>query len=134
MYCSLRPSAPCASASVEQQLLLRRCGELQVVERVLVGFEAHHLHDARTALGFLGRGEALGLAVLPLGREGDLLQARQEHRVEVVAHLDEDELALAAVLAVQVDDGVAGGAGASEVVEHHAHPLARQAEPKTVCD
>ena len=33
------------------------------------------------------------------------------------ANLDEDELARAAVFAVQVDDGVAGGAGACEVVE-----------------
>ena len=35
----------------------------------------------------------------------------------MVAHLDEDELPAAAVLAVQVDDGVSGGAGTGEVVE-----------------
>ena len=102
---------------VEQGLLRVGAAGLQVVERVLVGFEADDLDDARAALGFLGRGEALGLAVLPLRREGDLLDARQQHRVEVVAHLDEDELAPPAVLAVQVDDGVAGGARASEEVE-----------------
>ena len=55
--------------------------------------------------------------VLPFGGEGDLLEAGHENRVEVVAHLDEDELAAAAVLAVEVDDGVAGSAGAGEVVE-----------------
>jgi hypothetical protein len=85
---------------VEQELLRGGAAGLQVVERVLVRLEADDLDDARAALGFLGRGKALGLTVLPLRREGDLLDAWQEHRVEVVAHLDEDELAASAVLAV----------------------------------
>ena len=111
---------------VEQRLLLVRTAGLKVVESVLIGFEADDLHDARTALAFLRCRKALGLAVLPFRRKGDLLDARQKHRVEVVAHLDEDELAPAAVLTVEIDDGVAGGAGTGEEVEHLSIRLARQ--------
>ena len=101
-----------------KQLLRVGAANFKVVERVLVGFEADDLDDARAALGLFGCGEALGLAVLPLGREGDLLDARQQHRVEVVAHLDENELTPSAVFSVQVDTGVAGGAGTGEIIEN----------------
>ncbi|GIX36489.1 MAG: hypothetical protein KatS3mg126_2268 [Lysobacteraceae bacterium] len=113
----LEPVRPLRLGQVQQALLRLGALQLQVVEGVLVGFEAHHLEDTRTALGLLGGGQTLGLAVLPLRGEGDLLQARQQHRVEVVALLDEDELAPAAVLAVEVDDRVAGGARAGEIVK-----------------
>ena len=35
----------------------------------------------------------------------------------MLAHLDEDVFAVTAVLAVEIDDGVTGGAGAGEEVE-----------------
>ena len=83
-------------------LLLSATG-LQVVERVFVGFETDDFDDTWAALRFLALGEALGLAVLPLRCERDLLDAWQKHRVEVVAHLNEDELALAQA-ADQIND------------------------------
>ena len=89
----LLPEAVCALrlGRVEQKLLLLGAAGLQVVECVFVGFETDDLDDVGTALGLFGSGEALGLASLPFRRKGDLLGARQKHRVEVVAHLDEDE-------------------------------------------
>ena len=102
---------------VERRLLLHGAARLQVVEGVFVGFEAHHLDDPRGAFGFLRGGGALRPAVLPFRGERDLLDPGKENGVEVVAHLDEDELASSTVLAIQVDDGVAGGAGAGEEVE-----------------
>ena len=70
------------------------------VQRVFVRFEADVLDDAGRPLRFLRGGVALRLTVFPFGRESDLLDARQQHSVKVFAHLDEDELALAAILAV----------------------------------
>ena len=111
-----------APRRVERELLFIGAARLQVVEGVFVGFEAHHLDDLRGAFGFLGRGGPLRPAVLPLRGERDLLDAGEKNGVEVVAHLDEEELASSAVLAVQVDDGVAGGPGAGETVEDEALP------------
>ncbi len=102
-----------------ERLLAGSVVKLNVVQRVLVGLQADDLDDARPALRFLCRGHALRLAVLPFGAEGDLFDARQEHGVEVVGHIHQDELAPPTILAVQVDDGVAGGAGAGEEVENH---------------
>ena len=70
-------------------------------------------------LSFLRRREPLGLAIPPLRREGDLLDPPHQHRVKVVAHLDKDELAPAAVFTVEIDDRVACGARAGEIVEHY---------------
>src|SRR5690606_13026307 len=80
-------------------------------------FQADYFDDTRTPFGFFCRGHAFGLAVLPLRGEGDFLQARQENGIKVIRHLHQDELAPPAVFAVQVDDGMAGGAGTGEVVE-----------------
>ena len=47
----------------------------------------------------------------------DLLQARQQHRIEVMADFHQNALAPPAVLPVELDHGVSGGAGAGEIVE-----------------
>ena len=60
---------------------------------------------------------ALRLAFLPVRAVGDLLDSGQHHRVEILPHFDEDELSLPVVLAIQIDDRVAGGPGTGEVVE-----------------
>ena len=65
--------------------------------------------------GVAGR---LGLPVLPFWRESHLLDTRQQYSIEVVAHFDENEFASLAVLTVEVDDGVARGAGAAKKVEN----------------
>ena len=78
--------------------------------------EPEHLDQSWCSFDFLLRRETLWLTVLPLRRVHDLLDSRHEHGVEVVGHLDQDEPAPPAVLAVEVDDGVACGAGASEEV------------------
>jgi len=99
--------------------------QLQVVERVFVRLEAEVLDEMRATLAFIVARAPLGLAILPLRRVGDLLEARQQHCVEVVGHLDEDEPAPSAVFAVEVDDGVAGRTGTGESIEkrpplHHS--------------
>ena len=60
----------------------------------------------------------LRLPVAPLVGEGDLLDAGQDDGLEVLAHLDEDVFALAAVLPVEVHHGVSGGTAAGEEVQH----------------
>jgi hypothetical protein len=62
-----------------------------------------------------------GLTVLPVLGIDDLLDAGHQHRIEVVAHLHQDVLAPAAVLAVEVDDRVGRRAGAGEEVELWVH-------------
>ena len=120
----LLPEAVCALrlGGVEQKLLLLGAAGLQIVERVFVGFETHDLDDAGTTFGFLRCGKALGLPVRPFWRESHLLDARQQYSVEVVAHFDENEFASLTVLTVEVDDGVAGGAGAPKKSRERRHP------------
>ena len=117
MYCSLRPSAPCASAASSRSCCLSVRRVSRFIEDVFVGFETDDLDDAGAALRFLGRGKALRFAALPLRRERDLLDARQQDGVEVVGLLDQDKLAPAAIVAIQVDDGVTSRAGASEKIQ-----------------
>ena len=89
-----------------------RAVHLQVVERILVAFEPQVLEAVRDAPRWRGR-----LAVLPVGRIDHLLDARLQDGVEMVAHLDQNVLALPAVLAVQVDHGMRRRARPGKVVE-----------------
>src|SRR5579875_84516 len=102
----------------EKPLLDLGAPELQVVERVLVGLEADVLEHVADALA----GD--GLAILPVLGIDNLLDAGHQHRIEVLAHLDQDVLPLAAVLAVQVDDRVRCRARTGEEVEDKGIVLA----------
>ena len=61
---------------------------LQVVERVFIRFEADHLDNARAALGFFGRGEALRCTALPFGAKDCLLDARNKDAIKVICSLN----------------------------------------------
>jgi hypothetical protein len=59
---------------------------------------------------------SLRFAVLPFVGEDYLLDARQEHGVEVVGHFHQNILAPAAVLTVQVDNRVSKSTGDGELI------------------
>ena len=96
-----------------RQQVARRRRQHQAVQGILVGFEADIRDELGHALVTRDR-----LAALPVRRINDLLEARQQHRIEVIGHLDQDVFASPAVLPVQVDDRMAGGAGASEEIQN----------------
>ena len=89
--------------------------EAQVVERVLVGFQA----DVFEAVGYAGMTRC-GFAVFPAFGIDHLGDAGLENGVKIIAHFDEDVFALAVIFSVQVDDRVTRSAGAGEVVENYA--------------
>ena len=98
--------------------LVRRRRHDEAIHRVFVRFEA----DVLEQLGHAFPGDRL--AFLPVRRMDDLLHARQDDRVEVATDFHECVTPAAAVLAVQIDDRVAGDPGAGEEVEY---PRARLA-------
>ena len=85
---------------IEQGLLLLGTVQVEVVEGVFIRFEPNDLNDARAALGLLRRRESRGLAVLPFRCEGYFFDAWQENRVEVVAHLNENEFAVPSIISI----------------------------------
>ena len=97
---------------MRRQKVAGRRRQHQSVQRVLVGFEADVADEVRHALVARDR-----LACLPVRGIGDLLEARQHHRVEMVAHFDQDVLSFSAVPTIQVDNRVAGGSGACQEIQ-----------------
>src|SRR5690606_5036565 len=110
---------PLGLRAVEQALLRLGATQFQVVQGVLVGFEADHFHDPRAALGLLSGGEPLGLTVLPLGGERDFLQAWEKDGIKVVALFNEDELAPTTVFAVEADYSMSSSSRACEEVKDY---------------
>src|SRR5690606_19943316 len=118
---------PLGLRAVEQALLCLGAAQFQVVQRVLVGFEADHLHDPRAALGLLSGGEPLGLTVLPLGGVRDLLLARKENCVEMLSLFNKDVFSVSSIFAVQAAYCVTSGSGTRKEVKRaasrgHARP------------
>jgi len=74
--------------------------EAQVIERVLVGFQADVLETVGNA-GIAGR----RFAVFPIGSIDDLGDTGFEHRIEIVGHFNEDVFSFTVVFAVEVDNG-----------------------------
>ena len=61
----------------------------------------------------------LWFSVFPVGRIDDLLQARNEHGIEILTHLNKQIFSLAVVIPVQIDYGVAGRAGTSKIIQNY---------------
>ena len=91
--------------------------EFEIVERVLVAFKREILEAVRDPLVRVFR-----LSVLPVRRIHNLLDARLQHRLEMLAHLHKHVFALCIdplfpVLPVQCNHCMARRAGSGEEVE-----------------
>ena len=75
------------------------------------------LDDARAALDLLRRGCTPRLPIFPLRGERHFLDARHQYRIEMAAHLDQDELAISAILTVQIDYRVPGRTRSGEEID-----------------
>src|SRR5690606_30660556 len=109
---------PLGLRAVEQALLCLGAAQFQVVQRVLVGFEADHLHDSGAAFGFFGGGKTCGLAIAPLRCERDLLQTGEQKGIEVSGLFDQSEVAVSTIFAIEVDRCVVSSFRAGKETEN----------------
>ena len=93
------------------QQIPRRWSQIETVERILVGFDPDVLEES----GITSATDRF--AGSPIPRVGDLLYPWQKNRIEIVGHLDQNKLATGTIVAIQVDDRVAGRAGSREEIE-----------------
>jgi hypothetical protein len=103
--------------ALQRLFLFGRAAQAKIVQRIFIALKSNDLEGVRNA-GIT----CLRLTLFPVSGIDDLLEARDDERLKVCAHLDNTIPAVTSIVAIIANDSLGGAPRTSETVDDVVFP------------